>query len=303
MQDQPLPSRPGTGRSQRLSLAHLVNVFVPQPGSEFNWVQPITLETMRRARAATKALADIDLLTAQLPADRAAVPADFRPTTDLDRSVREVWENPALPPFPLVADLLHRLYHESTAEFLVLTNLDIALQPQFYDAVIGFIHAGHDAFIINRRRIPGHYRTTDQLQEMYREMGKPHPGFDCFVFHRSLYPKFRLGNICIGVPFIEITLGQNLFCHARSFHLYEHEHLTFHIGEEVFKKRNTFLLKKNREEFRKCMKDLWPHLDNRKFPYGDRWLLARILKWGLHPCIPIRLALKLEWRRWLTLMT
>jgi hypothetical protein len=43
---------------------------------------------------------------------------------------------------------------------------------------------------------------------------------------------------------------------------------------------------------------LWPDLDSRKFPWGDRNVLYRMVRWGLHPAIPIRLALLLEPRRW-----
>lgn len=285
------------GAVSALRLAHLVNVFLPVAGSEFEWVQPITFETMRRAKAATASPVEIELLTAQFSQDHAAIPPDFRPTPDLRRSTRDVWGDASLPPLPLVADLLQRLHAHTTADYLIFTNVDIALQPRFYDAVVSFIHAGHDAFIINRRRIPGHYRSTAELSAMYAERGKPHPGFDCFVFHRDLYPHFQLGNICIGVPFIEITLGQNLFCHARNFKLYDGEHLTFHIGEEVFKPRNPTLLRHNRREFHAAIRELWPLLDSRKFPYGDRWLMERWMKWGLHPCIPIRLCMQLEWRR------
>lgn len=284
----------------KLRLAHLVNVFLPPSGSEFEWVQPITLETMRLARQAAAAAVpsvEVTLLTAQFAHDRQVVPHDFVATPDLLRSVRDVYQDPSLPPLPLIADLLDRLYHASEADYLIYTNIDIALQPQFYSAVAGFIAQGHDAFIINRRRIPGHFRSVDELPAMFATPGLPHPGFDCFVFHRSLFPQFVLGNVCIGIPFIEILMGQNLFCHAQRFILLENEYLTFHIGEEIFKPRHGFLLQQNRLAFWAAIQILWPLLDSRKFPYGELWFLRRYWKWGLHPCIPIRLCILLETRR------
>jgi hypothetical protein len=281
-------------------LAHLVNVFVPQQGSEFEYVQPITLASMQRAQAhAAEAGIDVQLLTAQFSGDHAAVPPGWQATEDLSQSVRDVYHDASLPPLPLFAHLLGRLYAATDAEYLIYTNIDIALQPHFYVAVAAFIAEGHDAMIINRRRIGGHFRAVAELPAMYAERGLPHPGFDCFVFHRDLYPRFELDQVCIGIPFIEILMGQNLFCLARNFKLYEHEYLTFHIGEEVFKPRHPFLLQQNRSAFRRAIKVLWPLLDSRKFPYGDRWILSRIIRWGLHPCIPIRLCLRLEGRRWL----
>jgi hypothetical protein len=295
-----VPSTRPTGRPGQQSpirLAHLVNVFVPPSGSEFEWVQPITLESLRRAREKTLGSISVELLTAQFPQDHAAIPDDFRATPDLQRSVRDVWQDASLPPLPLIADILQRLYENSEAEYLIYTNLDIAVQPHFYEAVSNFIRSGHDAFIINRRRLPGHYRDIAELPLMYADKGKSHPGFDCFVFRRELFPQFQLGNVCIGIPFIEILMGQNLFCHALNFKLFDQEHLTFHIGEDIFKPRNPILLQKNRAEFWKCIQVLWPLLDNRKFPYADKWYLSRWLKWGLHPCIPIRLCLQLELKK------
>jgi hypothetical protein len=279
-----------------LRIAHLVNVFLPPPDSEFAYVQPITLASMLHAQAQAPAL-EITLLTAQFASDHAAIPPGFAATPDLQRSVREVYDDASLPPLPLIADLLARLHAATDAEWLIYTNIDIALQPHFYTAVAAMIAEGHDAFIINRRRIPGHYRSLAELPAMYAERGLPHPGFDCFVFHRDLYPKFQLDQVCIGIPFIEILMGQNLFCHAQNFKLYADEYLTFHIGEDIFKPRHAYLLAQNRAAFWRAVAVLWPLLDSRKFPYGDKWLLARLWRWGLHPCIPIRLCLRLEWRR------
>ena len=287
----------GKNEGKQLRIAHLVNCFKPQPDSEFEYVQPITLASMRRAKAACPPNIQVTLLSAQDEAGRAVVPDDFQCTPDLQRDVRTICQDQSLPPFPLIADLLQRLYDNSDAEYLIYTNLDIGVQPHFYQAVADKIAKGHDAFIINRRRISGHYRNVEELPEMYAAQGKPHPGFDCFVFKRELFPHLRLGKVCIGIPYIEILMGQNLFCHAKNFRLFDAEHLTFHIGEDIFKPRNPTLLAHNKAEFWKTILQLWPKLDSRKFPYADRWLPFRLIKWGMHPCIPIRLCLKLEWQQ------
>ncbi len=85
-------------------LAHLVNVFVPQKGSEFEYVQPITLASMQHAQArAAEAGIHVQLLTAQFPEDHAAVPPAWQATEDLDRSVRDVYGDASHPPEPLLA--------------------------------------------------------------------------------------------------------------------------------------------------------------------------------------------------------
>ena len=123
------------------------------------------------------------------------------------------------------------------------------------------------------------------------------------ALHRQLmaprfFPKFELAHVCVGVPFIGIITAQNLFAFGKNFLLLDQEHLTQHIGLEIFKKRAPKeYLGYNRTEFRKAIVALDPHLDSRKFPYSNLWLPFRLIKWGLHPSIPIKLALRLEWRQ------
>jgi len=240
----------------------------------------------------------IDLLTAQFPEDHDVIPDYFRQTPDLERSAADFGTFQRPKKLPLLRDLLYRLYEASEAPYLIYTNVDIALQPHFYLEVAKRIRGGLDAFIVNRRRIPGHFRTLEELPSMYAHPGAAHPGFDCFVFHRSLYPRFQLAGVCVGIPFIEMAFSQNLFCHAKSFRLFERDLLTFHIGMEIFKKRDKEYFRYNKKEFWTAMRQMWPILDSRKFPWGDRNIPYRMMRWGLHPAIPIRLALLLEPRRW-----
>lgn len=280
-------------------LAHLVNPVKSPVSTELSYAQPITFETMRAAQdVAARQGVRVQLLTAQFPEDHSIIPDYFSRTPDLERSAADFGAFARPKKLPLLRDLLQRLYEASDAPYLVYTNVDIALQTQFYLALMERIGDGLDAFVINRRRIPGHFRSVEELPAMYAHAGRPHPGFDCFVFHRSLYPRFHLEKVCIGIPFVEITLSQNLFCYAKKFQLFDRDHLTFHIGMEVFKKRDPEYFLYNKREFWKAVERMWPELDSRKFPWGERNVLSRLLRWGLHPAIPIRLALMLEPRRW-----
>lgn len=280
-------------------LAHLVNPVKSPAASELTYAQPITFETMRVARdVASRHGIEVELLTTQFPEDHAVIPNYFRKTPDLERSAADFGVFARPKKLPLLGDLLRRLYEASDAPYLIYTNVDIALQPHFYLALIERIKSGLDAFIINRRRLPGHFRRVEELPAMYAHPGASHPGFDCFIFHRALYPKFQLEKVCVGIPFMEITFSQNLFCYAGNFQLFDRDHLTFHIGMEVFKKRDPEYLNYNRREFWQAVEKMWPALDSRRFPWAERNLLYRLIRWGLHPAIPIRLALMLELRRW-----
>jgi hypothetical protein len=277
-----------------IRIAHIVNPFIAEPSGDLYTAQPITFQSMINAREKAKSNADVELLTAQFSEDRSMIPAGFRATKDLERSVKDLAHFTKPLKLPLIYDILERLYTGSDAEYLIYTNVDIGLFPDFYLKVAEFIQQGHDAFIINRRRIPAIYTKVSELDQIYSDKGKKHPGFDCFVFHRDLFPKMKLNNICIGVPFIEIAFSQNLFALSKNFKLFEDEFLTFHIGMEIFRKRaprEYFYY--NRQQFHRVEKELLPLMSLKKFPYAEKPFVARFIKWGLHPCIPVRLALKL----------
>lgn len=284
--------------TKNIRVAHLVNPVKAPVYAELAYAQPITFETMRLAREVARNEVTVELLTAQFPEDHEIIPAYFRKTPDLERSAADFGTFTRPKKLPLLKDLLQRLYEASDAPYLIYSNVDIALQPRFYVEVANRIVSGLDAFIVNRRRIPGHFKTLEELPAMYAHPGAAHPGFDCFIFHRSLYPQFQLENVCVGMPFVEMTFSQNLFCYARNFELFDRDFLTFHIGMEVFKERDRDYLRYNKREFWKVVEKMWPALDSRKFPWGKRNMLYRMIVWGLHPAIPIRLALMLEPRRW-----
>ncbi len=282
----------------RLHIAHLVNPVRSPLDGDLTYAQPLTFESIRRAAEQARGVAHIELLSAQYPEDHDIIPPFFSRTPDLDRCVADLHPFTVYRKLPLIADLVERLYSGSTAPYLIYTNVDIILHPTFYQEVAARIRSGLDAFIINRRRIPDHYRSLEDLPKIVALDGASHPGFDCFVFHRSLYPTFRMGRVCVGMPFIEMIFSQNLFCHAQRFQLFDREHLTFHVGMEIFKKRDPEYLNFNKTEFWRTIHEMLPGLDSCRFPWGQRNVLYRMVRWGLHPAIPIRLALMLEPRRW-----
>jgi len=213
-------------------IAHIINPFIVEPSSDLHLAQPITFETMRRARDFAAGGVAVSLYSAQFPEDRACVPDDFCATPDLTRSILDFGAFPKKRKLPLLADILDRLYEASDADYLIFTNVDIAVMPHFYAAVNTIIDNGCDAFAINRRTIELKRARLDQLPLMYAEVGAPHEGHDCFVFRRDVYPKYRLGAICTGLWYIGRVLLWNLACHAKKFKEHKGRHLTFHLGND-----------------------------------------------------------------------
>ena len=216
-----------------LTIAHIVNPVRVSEDSDLFIAQPVTFEAMRRAREYAQATCEVRLLTTQYPRDQDIVPEGFQPLADLDRSVLDIGAFRVPRKLPLVRDILDRLYAGSrNADILIYSNVDIAPQPYFYAAISAIAQRGYDAFVINRRTIPGVFTSPSQLELMYAEAGHPHPGYDCFVFRRDLFPKFDLGNACIGASGIGKVLVANLILHGRRFSELRDCHLTFHLGDD-----------------------------------------------------------------------
>lgn len=279
------------------TIAHIINPVKVKRTSDLFYAQPITFESLRTAKAYVQGKVKIELFTAQFEEDVEIIPSYFTQTPMLTRSAPDLAEFSIYRKLPLIRDILQRLYEATNSEYLIYTNADIGVVPFFYETIQHYINQGHDAFIINRRRISSRYRMPEELPAIIAEVGLPHPGFDCFVFHRNLYPYLKLGHICVGVPFIEISLSHNLFCFAQNFILLHDKHLTFHIGREVIKDwADKEYVKFNKKEFAEIIAYLMPLFDIRKFPYADLPFLQRYLSWIFNPAMQIKICTQLEWR-------
>lgn len=212
--------------------AHIINPVVVSPESDLFVAQPITFESMRIAKAYSQNTVDVDLITAQFEEDCAIIPDFFIQTHYLSSSIQHVGNFKRKRKLPLIKDILDRLYHQAeNVDYLIYTNVDIALMPYFYLVVNDIVGEGYDAFVINRRTITERYTDIDHLNHMFAETGIAHPGHDCFVFKRALYSKFELGTACIGANWIGKVLIANLINYASKFKEFTDLHLTFHIGD------------------------------------------------------------------------
>lgn len=214
------------------SISHLVNPVAVPESSDLHVAQPITFESMRRAQAFSAGSLDVELVAALHPEDRAVAPAGFRILSDLEQSVLDHGDFPGQRKLPLVRELLALLRHETTAEHLIYTNVDIALQPHFYAFVAAQIDRGLDYFVIHRRTISRRWTDASELPNMYAELGEDHPGTDCFVFHRRLLDGLDVGEVCLGARHVAAVLSSALLANATNWATFERQHLTFHLGDD-----------------------------------------------------------------------
>lgn len=234
------------------SIAHIIHPGIVPETSDLVIAQPITFETMRVAAEFSSGSEDVSLFAVQHHNEaRVPLPACFKRTPDLRRSIVDIKPFKKSRPLALIKDILDILYKSSGAEYFIYTNVDIALQPYFYRAVCAIFDRGYDAFVINRRTIRGTYTSIGEIPLMYAEVGEFHKGYDCFIFKRDLYPKFVLGDICIGAPWIGRALLANMVYFSTRFREFRNHHYTFHIGDSLNWRREEYsdYFQHNKEQY------------------------------------------------------
>ena len=264
-----------------IKIAHIINPVKLPDDHELMKAQRVTFASMLRAKKHAKT--EVELCTAQYPEDHSIISDGFVVLSDLDRSIQDLGEFKSSKKLPLIDDIIQKAKDETQAEYVIYTNVDIAVMPHFYEAVVSYLNDGYDALIINRRRIRPDLNQVEDLPRIYSEVGKSHPGFDCFVIKKDLIEKFRLGRIMVGIPFIGVALAHNIFAHAENYRLLEKHHLTIHIGEMVMPKRDKEFYLFNRKEFHQVYAELKPHLHSKKLPFAALPFWRRFLKYGLNP--------------------
>lgn len=216
-----------------VSIRHVINPVVAQPDSDLAVAQPITTASMRRAAEVCKPSVEVETCAVIYEEDRPAVPDWVGKVVRLERSVLDIRSFGFQRKLPLLADLLNSSQgYGATPDLIVYTNVDIALMPYFYEFVASQFQKGIDGMVINRRSIFPEDARTDDLAALYAEIGKPHPGRDCFVFTPDALNKFDLGLVCIGAADVGRVLLWNIAIQAQRFEWLERHHLTFHLGDD-----------------------------------------------------------------------
>ena len=263
-----------------LRLAHLINPVAVGPQSDLYAAQPLAAESMRTARLTASSMADITLLAAGYPDEAALVPAGFRATAPLARSILDCGTFRRPRKLPLLGDLITRLIEAAPdAEYLIYTNADIILKPHFYQFVAATVAAGYDAFVINRLTIAkGDYQVSDYPQ-LCAQIGVPHPGYDCFVFRRDAALNYHLFDIALGVPQIDLALAVNLYFNAERRAQFHGLDLTFHLGNDRVWD-DPQLHDYEHHNGRELLKVL-AHYGLKEHPYQDAFFLRH--RWGYDP--------------------
>ena len=216
-----------------LKIAHIVNFVNADPSSDLVIAQPVTVASMKLARASVTGNIDVQFYSAQYSEDHCVVDTSFIKTPDLERSIQDIGTFKVTRKLPLLFDILSCLDDASNADYFIYTNVDIALMPNFYQEVALIIEQGFDAFSITRRDISDRFTSPDQMEEMFLDQGMKHGGYDCFVFPKAMFKDFIFNKSCLGTGYVGAAILVNMAARAKKLRVFRNTHLTFHIGSEV----------------------------------------------------------------------
>jgi hypothetical protein len=213
-----------------INIAHIVNPFKAPEGSEYEWQQPIVFKSMDIAWAVAEEYhIPVRRYACFYEEDEKVIPDDMFKLEPLEKSTSGKFKVERK--LPYMKEMFDRLYKESDADYFIQTNADIILAPHFYVLVDRLIRDGNEVFCINKRLVSDECKSIDDLPLIWSTIGAPHNGLDCFVFPRSMYPRFVIGDICMGTPWSETTLASSMIACDMNFAVFRNAYVTFHIGD------------------------------------------------------------------------
>ncbi|HTL82855.1 MAG TPA: hypothetical protein VL651_14175 [Bacteroidia bacterium] len=272
-----------------MRFVHIVNPFDPGPSEKEKRLQKLTFDALFNAAKTAEGIDEVKICAAYFKEDETAFPIEIIRVKQLERSLSDVSGIAMKKKLPLMADILDGLKKFPEADYYIYTNMDIIPAPQFYSAIAQILKVEkHQALIINRRRVEE--SLLDSPEKIFTQDGLPHPGYDCFVFHRSLLDQLEFGNAAVGVPGIGFLFAHNLFLRTDSCAVLTDKHLTYHLGMEIVKPwteksvveyqydiiRN--FLKKHRNEF--TVKN-FPGYTLPFFKRHYRWLMSPLFSYPM----------------------
>lgn len=266
------------------SFSHIINPVGFGENKELNEIQTITFNSIEKALVYAKDV-DVKVYCCFVKGESSVlIPDTFVQLSSLEKTIADFVKTNRKN--PLTGEILTKALENCQSDFIIFTNVDIALMPYFYQVVNYYVNNGFDAVTINRRRIKNEFHNETNMDLLYAENGKSHLGYDCFVIKRKVLEKFIFKNIALGVPPSGGDIFYNICAFADQPVLLTEKHLTFHVGMELVKPWGDKNIRQhNTKEFLALLKELKPHLKAEKFPGAKLGFCKRHFKWLMNPTL------------------
>lgn len=278
----PIARRPGSAHLP--SFTHVVNFFAAPEGSEHARAQALVLTSIDRASAvAASHGVRVEALSASYRSDLPCVKPPLRAAHPLlRRGVLDKRTSGGSRLLPYLADILKAGYVSGQHEYMIYSNADIVLQPEFYVELARIVSSGAVCGSILRRTV---YGSPDGGQEDYDTLrqvaGDPHPGHDCLFFPRSWVPSFHLGRVFLGAVPVARTLLMNLDAiSGYRAKVLGGVRLTFHVDDPRTWQSRAYLTARNYEHAAKAVREITATYG---FPGPESWTYEQLSRfWEQH---------------------
>jgi hypothetical protein len=213
-----------------MRIRHVISTVGDSAPKELVEAQQLTLHSIRTALRCVEEGIDVEVRAVHFPDE----PVNCDWVTDcpvLDRSVLDVGEFEVQRRLPLLFDVLAALGDSYEYDVAVYTNIDITLQPLFYELIAELHDKGYDATTITRRTVaPGVQGST--FAGLSTADSTPHPGHDCFSMTAEIVDSLLPCDAALGVRWVGRCLLWQLQLAANNFRGFGDLYATFHVGDD-----------------------------------------------------------------------
>jgi len=262
------------------TFTHVINIFSTPPNSPHALAQAVTIQTIKSAReAAALQGIEVELVAVCFEADVSWVDPAFKTAILPDRTVLNFGTFKKPRPIPLLRDIIETGAKAGSKTFMIYSNIDIAVQRNFYVRLAEMIDKGraNRGIVINRRTVMGPYSSLSEIEQMYADPGIQHPGYDCWTFPRNWSELMRFGNVCVGNFWFDLLMLANMDLLGRhGMIIFKNQHLTFHIGDDVGWDIRSDYSEHNRAEAIKAVTELQTSQNRRPIGTWTDWLRSKL---------------------------
>lgn len=217
-----------------MKITHIINPFISNDIN--NKINNLTCETIRVAKNNIKySDLEVNICYTCYEEDLPLMKNEdgFKKLSLLNRSILDIKSFNIPRKLPLVFDIINKA-DEIDYEYLIYSNIDIHLVPDFYNSVYEYIKCGYDVITINRVTVFVNDVLKTNVNELYKLVnnGEFHPGLDCFVIKKDILKQIKPLDMCIGFDYFDKYLYYSSHIISdKSIHLIKPK-LTFHIGDD-----------------------------------------------------------------------
>lgn len=213
-----------------MRIAHVIRPGLVSKNSSLKLIQDVTFNSLQVAKEATVVGNAFVEQYIAVYSDEEIPYLDFNNCRlILDRSSLSLAGSPFTLRYALLDEILDKVFEKSNADFIIYSDLDIALKPDFYKGVIELIEKGIDAFAISNHVLNQKYNRLEQFPTMIEAESIKQNEAGCIVYSRNYHKRLLLGNSFAGHNWTNVLLICNLMAVCDSFRLFDDSKLTFSL--------------------------------------------------------------------------